>query len=151
MPLTRVGINTKANSMPGFSEACVSGQHAACVDPDCRCLCHAKVQELMKKATPPPRPASGKLACPRCNEIPRASDRFCRRDGSALTLGKPCACGMFGELSDAYCGFCGASFNFGVAPVEVELNAKEQYKIAEMERIARGRPSDVEAPISEVT
>jgi hypothetical protein len=133
--------------MPGFCESCVSGQHAACNDPQCRCLCRPAVQELMKKQPPLfPTTGTGTLVCPECTHKPRIGDTFCRFDGNKLIPGKICCCGKAGEPDDVFCGGCGQKFGEPVVPIP-ELSEEE---ITALEAKARQRPSDVEAPINEV-
>jgi hypothetical protein len=134
--------------LPGYSEACVSGHHEACVDPDCRCLHHAKVQALMRPNAQLPINSDNQFVCPRCQTKPRNGDLYCRDDGEKLVIPKKCECGQIGDKSDRYCGKCGKSFVRPITPIpEPELSEEE---IAAIEAKARMRPSDVKAPISEV-
>ena len=134
--------------LPGYSEACVSGQHEACVDPDCRCLHHAKVQALMRPNAQLPINSENQFVCPRCQTKPRNGDLYCRDDGERLVIPKKCECGQIGDKSDRYCGKCGKSFVRPITPIpELELSEEE---IAAIEAKARMRPSDVEVPPTEV-
>ena len=60
--------------------------------------------------------------------------------------GKLCQCGKTSEPEDKYCGGCGRIFGPPAVPIP-ELSEEE---IAALEAKARQRPSDVEAPVSEV-
>lgn len=134
--------------MPGFSAECVSGQHDACAERDCRCLCHPKVQELMRGAAQRPKvtPSFSSMVCSQCSKVPRIGDSFCRADGSRLITGKQCSCGKAAEPDDTYCGSCGQKFGALAVPVP-ELSEEE---LKALEAAARARPSDVEVPPVEV-
>lgn len=136
--------------IPGFCESCVSGQHAECRDSDCRCLCRASVQKLMKAAAVVQRPsttAGGILTCPNCVEgQPKRGDVYCRECGTSLTSGKRCRCGRPADMGDKFCGTCGQAFPVAAVPVS-ELSEEEA---AALEARARQRPSDVEVPPTEV-
>lgn len=104
--------------MPGYSEACVSGAHPACIDTGCRCLCHISAQQLVEKKKQetlrhsagtreavPTTELSNK--CPKCGQGAKATDNFCRNDGTRLMLGKQCAkCGAPGDEPDMFCWQC---------------------------------------------
>jgi hypothetical protein len=132
--------------MPGFAEMCMSGHHESCTDHQCRCGCHSWVRELIKAPIIQKPAGIGNLVCPTCDRIPKAGDAFCRNDGSRLIAGKTCSCGKPGAPDDVYCGSCGAKFGLPPLPA-LELSEEE---IAAIEAKARMRPSDVEAPVSEV-
>lgn len=133
--------------MPGFSEACVSGAHQACLDSsgECRCQCHATTQQLEEKArrqqtqirSVEPSPELSNT-CPKCGARQKATDQFCRADGSRLMLGKRClACGSPGDTSDVFCWNCGTEHG--------TLPAKEQAESLPTEdRIAIVRKKAVE-------
>lgn len=128
--------------MPGFSAECVSGQHKACTEGDCRCLCHPAVQKLLStpKAHSPGEPT---WACPRCARPPRPGDVFCREDGERLVNPHKCECGAIGDNSDRFCGKCGKKLiEDSPEPSEDQVKALETW--------ARGRPSDVEVPPQEI-
>jgi hypothetical protein len=101
--------------MPGFSESCVTNQHAACADPECRCRCHVKTQKLIAQAAAQTQPGSvqveiqtGSSICPKCNQPQRPTDTFCRRDGTKLIQAKKCLdCESYGDPTDVYCFCCG--------------------------------------------
>ena len=133
--------------MPGFSEECVSGQHKACLNADCRCLCHPKVQNLMTNTPAPVAKASDSVrhVCPKCNEPPFLStDLFCRKDGAKIAHGKKCCCGRIANPADRYCFSCGIAFDSPAIPEPTEE------EIAALEARARKRPSDVEMPVVDV-
>jgi hypothetical protein len=136
--------------MPGFGAMCVAGQHAECKETGCRCLCHPKVQKMMKSS---PQRSNGNtvsavstMVCPQCAKVPRIGDTFCRADGVRLMAGKQCSCGKAAEPDDIFCGGCGQRFGAVAVPVP-ELNEDE---LAALEAKARTRPSDVEMPQVEV-
>lgn len=130
--------------MPGYSAECVSGQHKACVEKECRCLCHPIVHNLTRNVGP--QFIGSSLACPYCSRPPRPGDQFCREDGERLVSPQKCeACGQIGDKTDRFCGKCGSSFT-KVTPA-IELTDEEA---AMLEAKARTRPSDVEVPPTEV-
>ena len=136
--------------IPGYSEMCMSGHHEQCLDTDCRCLHHTKVQEMMRgqaqKATTRVGPSVSTMVCPQCAKVPRVGDTFCRADGARLMPGKQCSCGKAADPDDVFCGGCGQRFGLPAVPVP-ELSEDE---IAALEAKARSRPSDVEVPPVEV-
>jgi hypothetical protein len=122
--------------MPGISQECSSGAHAACqMGTECRCtVCHPWTQALIKKGSPKPDPRGGirrkRLAsipgevpidavpvesplevfntCPKCGAKAKPTDIFCRADGEKLLLGKQClSCGAPGNPEDQHCWQCG--------------------------------------------
>lgn len=129
--------------MPGYSPECVSGQHKACLEPECRCLCHPKVQNMVTK---PATTARGALICPTCDYLPKLGDTFCRRDGARLIEGKLCLSGHSCDRNDIFCGTCGQKLDLAAITV-TEFTEEE---IAALEAKARTRPSDVEVPPTEV-
>src|ERR1035437_5311712 len=105
--------------MPGFCEACVTGQHSECHDPQCRCLCRPSVQALMAQSPHPVSTTSvGTLVCPQCSRVPRNGDQFCRTDGTKLISGKICRCGKAAESDDKFCGGCGMMFGLPAMKVQ---------------------------------
>lgn len=135
------GIARK-QSMPGFSEACVSGHHESCTDRDCRCLCPSHPWNH-KLVTPPAPVQPAGLACPRCARVPRPGDQFCRADGEQLVSPQKCPCGAIGDKTDRFCGKCGKKLiEDSPEPTEDQAKALESW--------ARTRPSDVEVPPTEV-
>lgn len=127
--------------MPGYSSECESGAHGQCAERpgECRCICHAHTQALIKKG---PAKASGRggirrkggardaeivipkpgmqfvpepevpveihNTCPKCGTRAKATDSFCRKDGTKLCLGKPCVrCEAPCEEADVHCWQCG--------------------------------------------
>jgi hypothetical protein len=136
--------------MPGFGDMCVSGKHGECHETDCRCLCHPKVQELMRgaaqRASTQVHPSTSTMVCSQCARVPRIGDSFCCADGSRLMAGKQCSCGKAAEPDDVFCGGCGQRFGAVAVPVP-ELSEEE---LAALEAKARTRPSDVEVAPQEV-
>ena len=103
---------------------------------------------MMEKQPAPSAPARvGTRVCPVCDRTPHAGDIFCRTDGNKLISGKIClGCGRSAEPDDVFCGGCGRKFGPPAVPIP-ELSEEE---IAALETHARKRPSDVEAPQTEV-
>lgn len=99
---------------------------------ECRCACHPHTQQLVRKGPGKPDPKGGirrrlpkQIAdaigalpevesvpevhntCPKCGAKAKATDQFCRKDGTRLALGKQClGCGAPGDPDDAYCWNC---------------------------------------------
>ena len=146
--LVKILETKRGTTVPGFCESCVSGQHADCRNPECRCLCRKEVQKMMQSG-PIARqtsPIMGTMVCPGCSKVPRVGDQFCRADGTKLISGKMCRCGKSAEPDDKFCGGCGRLFGPAAVPVP-ELNEEQA---AALEAAARQRPSDVETPPIEV-
>jgi hypothetical protein len=85
---------------------------------------------------------------------------FCRFDGARLVAGKQCGCGRGMEPDDQFCGICGQKYTAPAAPKEAEplidataQMASDEFKKIEAELLAKRRtiPSDVEAPVQEVS
>lgn len=135
--------------MPGYTAECMSGQHPACVNHDCRCGCHAHVKAMLAKSLPAihvPQDGNASLICPACTKPGKVGDQFCRQDGLRLTQGKLCGCGAGAEPTDLYCGACGQKFG---SPA-VALPELSEEDLLAIEKKARMRPSDVEMPPTEV-
>ena len=99
--------------MPGFSEYCVSGAHTACADSGCRCQCHQHTQELISKAKAQQAAIAASApamesTCPACGVKGKATDAFCRKDGTRMVIGKQCSdCGSPVQNEDIFCWACG--------------------------------------------
>jgi hypothetical protein len=90
-----------------------------------------------------PSPA---LVCLTCSKVARPGQLYCTADGSRLSQGKICSCGVAGEPTDIYCGKCGQLLG-SVLSATPELTEEE---IAALEAKARARPSDIEMPPTEI-
>lgn len=133
--------------MPGYTAECMSGQHTACLDRDCRCGCHAHVQAMVSKV---PVPLNGmNLVCPVCAKPGKSGDQFCRQDGTRLVQGKICTCGRGAEPGDLFCGWCGQKFG-EPSPKAVRIPDLSEEEMKALEAKARTRPSDVEFPPQEI-
>jgi hypothetical protein len=79
-----------------------------------------KVKELLPPAavefTPDPEPdIELRNACPKCHAIYKATDVYCRKDGTKLCIGKSCPrCFAPAEELDAFCWQC--SWNLAEIP-----------------------------------
>jgi hypothetical protein len=129
--------------MPGFSMECSVGAHDACQDPNCRCLHHTKVQEMIRQSDAkelsekqiqrPPEIAVQELtnACPSCQKKYPHNEVYCRRDGTKLIRGNQCLrCETVGQTEDVHCYICGTKFGEKPEPppqpeVAVSLPSKE--------------------------
>lgn len=135
--------------MPGFSEACSSGKHAACVEAVgvCRCSCHPYTQELLRKdvigkpygpkskrgknrqsALAPvqalPEPAGEELqnTCETCGKKHPSTKHFCTDCGAKLALGTLCQrCEGVCDALDKFCGECGWRLAEPIPPEAQEL------------------------------
>ena len=133
--------------MPGISMECGTNQHAACVDPECRCAHHATTQQLIAKAKAPQPQAgavhvevqSGSSICPKCNQAQRPSDTFCRADGTKLIQAKKCLdCESYGDPSDIFCYCCGIEHGKSRRTIEPEPEPPEPLVDRIAELIAAG-------------
>jgi hypothetical protein len=58
-----------------------------------------------------------KNSCPKCKTVHKATDVYCRKDGTKLCVGKPCErCGVPCEEADAFCWGCGWKLGETVPP-----------------------------------
>jgi Double zinc ribbon len=133
--------------LPGFSEACMSGAHVACCNTDCRCGCHPwtqnltakKAQELARQAPTLIREATPTVEltnkCPKCGSSQKATDNFCRADGTRLMLGKQCErCGSGSDAADVFCWQCG--WQLGEKPQPLE-EAPQEDPLTRIRKIAK--------------
>lgn len=133
--------------MPGISEQCAGNAHEACVDPTCRCLHHKHVQEMMKEAAAPKVTpiTTGNKRCPVCMASWKASDIYCRKDGTVLASNECKMCKAPTMTGDLFCWKCGAGLVVSGMPTPTQY-ADMPDEAAAMEAKARLRPSDVEVP-----
>jgi len=61
-----------------------------------------------------------KNTCPKCKAVAKATDKFCRKDGTRLCLGKPCErCAAPCEEQDSHCWACGWKLGEAVPAAEL--------------------------------
>ena len=146
--------------MPGISAECQSGAHEQCsMGFECRCPHHLHTQQLLKKPRPKSDPRGGirrKLpkeitsqiegyaepvlevqnTCPKCGAKARATDVFCRLDGTRLAVGKQClACGSPCDPDDKFCWQCG--LECGKKPPEPEIESPKEDPVMRLLREAK--------------
>jgi hypothetical protein len=125
----------------------------------------AKVKEALAKLPPAPPVLSSQdeatevyNTCPKCKIRAKATDQFCRKDGTKLCLGRPCnRCEAPCEEADDFCWACGWNLGDtfqeptdvspaeslspnGTPPLSTSLSTEEAPKedpIVRLQRIAR--------------
>lgn len=150
--------------MPGISQECEFGAHATCaLGIQCRCMCHAHTQQLIREGPKKPTgkgglkrnvrkavaeaakqlppgimaqpavaeefsaPAELYNTCPKCHTRAKATDQFCRKDGTRLCLGKPCVrCEAPCEEEDAFCWQCGWNLAEAMPARETTIETQPQ-------------------------
>jgi hypothetical protein len=155
------------------------GQHPGCAmgGGQCRCLCHPWTQELMRKQHKPPARTAGGMkrkakpivlvaeppvedeppesevhnTCPKCLLRAKATDQFCRKDGTKLCLGKPCPrCAAPANEPDAFCWQCGWKLAdpYQAPPPDIPMTGRPMPQIANS---ASNRPPDPLPPVGAPT